>query len=224
MSSRLEATHFTDNTGHKPDDMYVCGLVKFDRSTLDENADKIVVMLTWRPWEYVNGISDIKETGYYRMLHEIVECVPENLRNKLIVLPHPLIEEQVKQDSEDFVWKYYLPGIKYDDILKEAKLFISDYSSITYDAFYRGTNVIFYWKEKDECIREYGENSRLMLTEELAFGDVCYDRKTLEKTIPRAYAEKQKSEHIDNYGLIVEHHDGKNAERFIEMAKEDGIL
>ena len=56
-----------------------------------------------------------------------------------------------------------------------------------------------------------------MLTEELAFGDVCYDRKTLEKTIPRAYAEKQKSEHIDNYGLIVEHHDGKNAERFIEM-------
>lgn len=224
VSSRLEATHFTDNTGHKPDDMYICGLVKFDRSTLNENADKIVVMLTWRPWEYVNGISDIKKTGYYRMLHEIVECVPENLRDKLIVLPHPLIEEQVKQDSEDFVCKYYLPGVKYDDILKEARLFISDYSSITYDAFYRGTNVIFYWKEKDECIREYGENSRLMLTEELAFGDVCYDRQALEDTIPRSYAGPQNPEHIENYGLIVEHHDGKNAERFIEMAKSDGIL
>lgn len=224
VSSRLEATHFTDNTEYEPEDMYICGLIKFDRSVLNENADKIVVMLTWRPWEYVSGINDIKETGCYKMLREIVECVPENLRDKLIVLPHPLIEEQVKQDAEDFVWEYYRPGVKYDDILKEAKLFISDYSSITYDAFYRGTNVIFYWKEKDECIREYGENSRLMLTEELAFGNVCYDRSTLEDIIPRAYAGQQKPEYIENYGLIVEHHDGKNAERFIEMAKEDGIL
>ena len=63
-----------------------------------------------------------------------------------------------------------------------------------------------------------------MLTEELAFGNVCYDRSTLEDIIPRAYAGQQKPEYIENYGLIVEHHDGKNAERFIEMAKEDGIL
>lgn len=224
VSSQLEANHFTDNTGHKPEDMYICGLVKFDRSTLNQDADKVVVMLTWRPWEYVSGISDIKETGYYRMLHEIVECVPDELREKLIVLPHPLIEDQVACDNEDYVWKYYVPGIKYDDILKEAKVFVSDYSSITYDSFYRGTNIVFYWKEKDQCIRKYGENSRLMLTEDLAFGDVCYDRNALTSAIQNAYITEQSSKHIENFRLIVEHHDGKNAERFISMARKDGIL
>lgn len=224
VSSQLEANHFTDHTGHKPEDMYICGLITFDTSTLNENNDKIVVMITWRPWEYVGGISDIKETGYYRMLHEIVECVPEELRDKLIVLPHPLIEEQVARDGDDFVWQYYMPGVKYDDILKDAKVFVSDYSSITYDAFYRGTNVVFYWKEKDSCLKEYGENSRLMLTEDLAFGEVCYNRDSLKKSIRHAYITGQSPEHIKNYGLIVEHHDSKNAERFIGMAKNDGIL
>ncbi len=224
VSSQLEANHFTDNTNYTPDDVYICGLIKFDRSYLNETADNIVVMLTWRPWEYVSGISDIKDTGYYRMLSEIVECIPEKLRDRLIVLPHPLIEEQVLNDSDDSVWKYYVPGRKYDEILRDAKLFISDYSSITYDAFYRGSNIVFYWKEKDQCMKEYGENARLMLTEDLAFGHVCYERDGLRESIQEAYNSEQKPEHLENFASIVEHRDGRNAERFIQMAEKDGIL
>ena len=224
VSSQLEATHFTDNTGHSPEDMYVCGLLKFDRSTLNEDADRIVVMLTWRPWEYVSGISDIKDTGYYRLLREIVETTPDELKSKLIVLPHPLIEDQVREDKDDCVWKYYVPDKKYDDILKTAKVLITDYSSISYDAFYRGTNVLFYWKEKDECTREYGDNARLMLTEDLAFGYISWDKEKLREDLVKAYHEEQTKAHLDNYRRIVEHHDGKNTERFIAMAKKDGIL
>lgn len=224
VSSQLEADHFTNNTNYEAEDLYKCGLIKFDRSTLDEGADRILVMLTWRPWEFVTGISGMNETAYYRMLKRITESIPVHLKDKLIVMPHPLLVEQVKEKKNDEVWRYYVSGRKYDDLLKETKLLITDYSSISYDAFYRGANVIFDWQEKDQCMREYGENGHLMLTEDTAFGDVCYDDESLKALIASEYESNQSEEHIRNFRRIVEFHDGKNSNRFIEMAKKDGIL
>lgn len=224
VSSKLEAAHFLDNTNYEPADIYNCGLIKFDKSILNDNADRILVMLTWRPWEFVKGLADMNETAYYKMLRRIVKAVPDNLKNKLIVMPHPLVADQVKLKKDDEVWKYYVDGKKYDDLLKETKLLITDYSSISYDAFYRGSNVIFDWEEKEICMREYGENGHLMLTEELAFGDICYNSESMGGVIAAAYSRPQQQEHIENYSRIVEFHDGNNCGRFIEMAKSDGIL
>ncbi|MDD6311586.1 MAG: CDP-glycerol glycerophosphotransferase family protein [Firmicutes bacterium] len=223
-SSKLEANHFTDYTNYEQEDLYICGLIKFDRSILSEGADKILVMLTWRPWEFVTGISGMKETAYYKMLQRIVRSIPDDLKDKLIVMPHPLLSSQAKLETDDEVWKYYVHGRKYDDILKETKLLITDYSSIAYDAFFRGTSVIFDWEEKDACMKEYGSNGRLMLTEDLAFGDVCYDSDKLTESVIYGYNNPQKEEHINNYRRIVEFSDRDNCGRFIEMAKADGIL
>ena len=224
VSSKLEAEHFMDNTNYGSEDIYNCGLIKFDRSVLRQDADRIMVMLTWRPWEFVTGLAGMNETAYYQMLKRIVEAVPDELKDKLTVMPHPLIVDQVRQNRDDPVWKYFADGMKYDDLLKETKLLITDYSSISFDAFYRGSNVIFDWEEKDQCMREYGENGHLMLTEELAFGDVCYESSSMGEHISRAYGNSQRPEHIENYRKIVEFHDGNNSGRFIEMAKKDGIL
>lgn len=224
VSSRLEADHFTNNTGHLPEDMYICGLLKFDRSVLDDDADRIVVMLTWRPWEFVQGIHGIENTNYYRMLKRIIDAIPDELKEKLIVLPHPLVGDQVEGDKDDPVWKYYVAGVKYDDILKRTRLLITDYSSISYDAFYRGSNVIFCWKEKEQCMKEYGDNARLMLTEELAFGDVCYNGEELRKSVNASYRKEQRKDYLENYRNIVEFHDGNNTARFVEMAHKDGII
>lgn len=112
-----------------------------------------MVMLTWRPWEFVTGTNNIKDTAYYKMLKRIVDAVPDNLKDRLVVMPHPLLARQADIDNEDEVWKYYVPEVKYDELLKRTKLLITDYSSISYDAFYRGSNVIFDWEEKDECMR-----------------------------------------------------------------------
>ncbi len=224
VSSKLEADHFLENTNYRPEDIYNCGLIKFDRSILNEDADRILVMLTWRPWEFVTGIAGMNDTAYYKMLKRIIDAVPEELKDKLIVMPHPLIADQVKQNKDDIVWKYFADGRKYDDLLRDTKLLITDYSSISFDAFYRGSNVIFDWEEKDACMREYGENGHLMLTEELAFGYVTYESSSMGEMIQEAYANDQNAKHVENYRKIVEHHDGNNGGRFIEMAKRDGIL
>ncbi|MDD4199955.1 MAG: CDP-glycerol glycerophosphotransferase family protein [Eubacteriales bacterium] len=224
VSSRLEADHFISATNYLPEDIYICGLLKFDRSVLNADADRILVMLTWRPWEFVTGMRNMNETAYYRMLHRIVNCVPEELRDRLVVMPHPLVSQQINPDTDDDVWRYYVSGVKYDDLLRKTKLLITDYSSISYDSFYRGSNVIFDWQEKDACMREYGSNGRLMLTEELAFGDVCYNDEELRKSIVKAYEEGQSEKHLSNFSRLVEFNDGNNSDRFIKMARKDGIL
>lgn len=228
VSSELEANHFIDNTNYTEDDLYVCGLLKFDRSVRNEDADRIVIMTTWRPWEYVTGKSNIENTGYYSLLKLMVESVPDTLKDKVVVLPHPLVEQQIEENLESYrddpVWKYFVSGQKYDEILKETKVLMTDYSSIAYDAFYRGSSIVFCWRDKDSCMKEYGKNAHLMLTEELAFGDVCMNMHEIANSVAKAYEEVRPKAYESNFKKIVEFDDNKNTDRFITMAKKDGIL
>ena len=223
VSSKKEAQHFIDLGGFNKEDLYITGLAKFDKSTLKPNADKIVIMPTWRRWESNQARSDFTKTKYYKMLERIVKAIPNNLKDKIIVLPHPLMVKAMKK-SQNELQKYLPDDIIYDDILKKCKVLITDYSSISYDAFYRGSNIIFYWEEKDECLKEYGENTKLMLTEDLAFGPVCYTPQELKEVIIETYKNDQIPKYQKNYKKIVEFHDNKNTERIIEYLKKDNII
>ena len=77
------------------------------------------------------------------MMMKIYNAVPDDLKDKVIILPHPLIINELKHIPESVSSKIMLSA-RYDDLLKQAKLLITDYSSIAYDAFYRGARVIFY--------------------------------------------------------------------------------
>lgn len=223
VSSQLELNHFVELGGYNENDLYLCGLPKFDRNTINDNPEKIVVMITWRPWEFIQSLDDIEETTYYKMIKNIVDHIPEEYKKHLYVLPHPLVENQMR--SSECSLKDYVPEVmKYDDILKDTKILITDYSSISYDAFYRGCNVIFCWQEKEDCLKEYGTNAKLMLTEELAFGDVNYDYDLLDETVRYNYTHSQKSSHLDNYKQIVEFHDGNNTKRLIEMLRKENMI
>lgn len=224
VSSKLEAEHFLEGAGYKEKDMYICGLPKFDRSVMNDDADRIMVMLTWRPWEAVVGMTDITRSSYYAFLKRIVDSVPENLRDRLMVMPHPLVLEQVRDNPDDPVWKYHQADLGYDEALKQSKVLITDYSSIAYDAFYRGAEVLFCWEEKDACMVNYGSNAYLKLNEGNVFGDVCETGNNLTESLVRAYREPRPAEYAEKYRRIVEFHDGKNAERLVEMIQADKII
>lgn len=219
VSSREEANHFIKYGGYDESDLYISGMPKFDRNFKYGNADKIIIMPTWRPWEY-NGIrSNFKETGYYNMLNSILSAIPDYLKDKLIVLPHPLFMEAIK--DSDFPLE--VPSFNsYNELLREASLLITDYSSIAYDAFYRGSNVIFWWKDKDECMREYG--GFLMLNGDNTFGDICYDVSSLREAVIKNYKTYQKRKYIANYRKIVEFSDNHNTDRLVNMLIKDKII
>lgn len=222
VSSEIEAQHFIDLAGMTREDLYVTGLATFDKSVRNPGADKIVIMPTWRRWETNQARDDLKSTNYYKMIMRMFNAIPDELKNKVIILPHPLMSERFK-NAED-MGGHIVVGESYDKILRQTDLLITDYSSISYDAFYRGANIIFCWEEKDECMEHYGEGSYLMLNEDNAFGDICMNETELTEAIRKNYAKPQAKQNIEKYSKIVEFHDGHNTDRIIECMKKDGIL
>ncbi|MEG1474628.1 MAG: CDP-glycerol glycerophosphotransferase family protein [Longicatena sp.] len=223
VSSEEEANHFIELGKYNRDMIYISGLPKYDRNVLNESADKIVIMPTWRPWEYNNARYDFEATKYYQMIERIVNTIDKKYREHIVILPHPLFADAL--GNAEFPLKAYIDSeSKYDDVLKETKVLITDYSSIAYDAFYRGSNVIFYWEEKDECLTNYGPTTKLMLNEKNAYGDICYHTKDLKKVFKTNYEQGQASEYVERYQKLVTYHDGKNTERLIACLKNDEII
>ncbi len=222
-SSKKEADHFIELGNHDPSQVVICGLPKFDKNQWNEDADKIVVMPTWRPWEYNEAHTDFKLSNYYKMLVRIYESIDEKYLENLIILPHPLFYKAT-QKSEFELKKYMLFDVKYDDILKNTKVLITDYSSIAYDAFYRGCNVVFYWEELEECLGHYGPSTKLMLNKDNCFGDICMNQDDLKEVLEKNYTSNQSEVYISNYREIVSFKDGKNADRLLESLEKDKII
>lgn len=228
VSSELEAQHFLELGGMERSDLYITGMAKFDRSYRNENADKIIIMPTWRRWETNQAREDITKTRYFSMIELMYNAVPEELRDKVVILPHPLMAERFnhsgKSEETAEMFKHIVLTDNYDNMLRECDTLITDYSSISYDAFYRGSNVIFYWAEKDECMTHYGEGTHLMLNAENVFGPICMREKEITDAVKSLYGTNQKDEYVNRYRNIIEFHDGKNSERIINHLIEDGVL
>lgn len=219
VSSKLEADHFVELAGFEYEDLYVTGLPFYDRTIKNENADKITIMPTWRPWDYNTLVSDYVHSTYYNMVLNIYNNIPDKIKDKVVLLPHPLVIDIFKKTP---LGKYIPDIISYDLILQDTSLLITDYSSIAYSAFYRGENVVFVWNELEECMRNY--NGHLMLNENNVFGDIVYDYNKLGQVVTNNYMTKQQEKYIKAYDKIVEFRDNKNTERLIELLKRDQII
>jgi CDP-glycerol glycerophosphotransferase (TagB/SpsB family) len=223
VSSQAEADHFTQLGRHYPEDLYITGLPKFDRNEYSSDADKIVIMPTWRPWEINMARDNFVETPYFKMVMKIYNSVPDELKDKVVILPHPLIVNELKCLPDSILNKFAI-NARYDDILKQARVLITDYSSIAYDAFYRGTRVIFYWEEKDFCMAQYGPSTKLMLNENNVYGDYFYSEDGLSESIVKNYNNPQTEEYKKRYSKIVQFHDNKNTDRLITALQNDDII
>ncbi|MCQ2564118.1 MAG: CDP-glycerol glycerophosphotransferase family protein [Mogibacterium sp.] len=230
VSSQLEAEHFIERGGMTEDDLYITGMAKFDRAFRHEGADRIVIMPTWRRWEMNQARDDITQTNYYKMMRLMYDSVPEELKDKVIVLPHPLMAERFEDISKNDKGKdaemcrRILVTDSYENVLRDTEVLITDYSSISYDAFYRGAKVVFYWAEKDECMTHYGENTKLMLNLDNVFGPVAMNGKEIAAAVRDNYGKEQRPDYLERYRKIIEFHDGKNTERIIEHLIEDGVI
>ena len=222
VSSEAEARHFIDMAGMSRGDLYITGLASFDTSYRNDDADRIIIMPTWRRWEANQAETDPEQTGYFRMIGRMYDAVPDELKEKVVILPHPLIADKFR--GEHSFGDHFLMADSYDKVLRDCGLLITDYSSIAYDAFYRGANVVFDWTDLDECMEHYGEGTRLMLNDGNVFGRACRNGEELREAVRESYGRAQSAEDLARYRKIVEFHDGKNSQRIIEKLIEDGII
>lgn len=219
VSSTKEADHFIEYAGFDRADLIVSGLPKFDGSVQNPNADRIVIMPTWRIWEFNQIRSNPQDCGYVKMISRIIEGIPDSLKSKVVVCPHPLFNQATfgKHAPND-------DNLSIDELLRNAKVFITDYSSAAYDAFYRGAAVIFYWEELQECMIHYGGETHLMLNSNNAFGQIAYNSDDIGHAVMDAYMNGQTLEDRRKYHDIVSFHDGKNTERCVQRLVELGFF
>ena len=219
VSSETEANHFIEDGKFDREDLIKSGLPKFDHSIKNEDADKILIMPTSRSFEHSTIRDDTKNSTYYNFSKSIIESVPDDLKDKIVFIPHPLVNAIFgKTDLE----KYMPSEYSYDELLKNTRLLITDYSSISYDAFYRGCNVIFAWMEKEMCLSKLG--IELKLNDDNAFADIAYDYDKLGELIEKNYYGIHSEENIRKYNDIVEFHDNKNTERLIDYIYNTNIF
>ena len=219
ISSETEGRHFIEEGKFDRNDLIKCGLPKYDYTYKNEDADKILIMPTSRNFEYSVIRDDTKNSTYYNFAKNIIESVPDELKEKVILLPHPLVNKIIGKTELN---KYIPEKFIYNELLKDTALLITDFSSLSYDAFYRGSNVIFAWMEKQLCMENQG--IEIKISDENAFGDVAYDYEKLKELISKNYFSKQSEENIKKYNDIVEFHDGKNTERFVNYIYGTNLL
>ena len=220
VSSELEAEELLKYGGYRRENLIMSGIPKFDRAIRKEDADKIMIMPTWRGFEWNVIRTDLTKSTYYRFIKRILKAIPEEYHDRIVVMPHPLVREFFKNDET--LSRYYDPDRSHDQVLQETEVLITDLSSISYDAFFRGAKVIFDWEELSDTLDKSGMVS--MMTEDLVFGDVIYDTNKLESLLPEIYGKPQRKEHQQRYRKIVAFDDRKNTDRCFKALKEAGYF
>lgn len=223
VCSDLEAEQFY-KMGYSSSDLLKVGLPKFDISTMNKNADKIMLMLTYRYWEeaLINNEEQIKETTYFKRYMKLIkEFEKNNLLDKLIISGHPKFITKITEKLSEY------KEIVETDInkgLENCKIFITDFSSASYDAHYRGAYIIYDWEEKDYLIENY--KAIPPVNEENCDGVAVYNAEDLVKEVKKAIKNNciMEAKYQERYRKINEFSDGHNGDRLIKELQELKII
>lgn len=218
VCSEKEKKHWMEYGNYDSSDLWLTGMATFDNKKINVSSDKVVLMITWRPWEEV--APNIFDTTYYQAIDRIakeIKCDDE-LFEKLVIVAHP----KISLENADSWFSDKIYNGKIDDILNEADVLITDYSSVCYDSFYRGSKVIFWWEELDMVLPKYP--NKIMLNKTNIFGDICWDSNDLLQIIQQNYLQTRQKHYIDNYNKLNEYHDDKNTDRIIYYLEKENFI
>lgn len=222
VSSDLESKEFY-KMGYSDEDIMKTGLPKLDKAYLNPDADKIAYMPTWRYWEEGSiEKGEIESTTYYKSLIEFITTFEEaGLLDRLLLVPHNKFADSLK---EKFHEHQNLISTNPTEALKHSVIFITDFSSIIYDATYRGAYPIFYWKEKDYLIKKY--KAIPPVNEENAPGKIAKTNEELIHIIKEAINGDYKipKDIQEKYLKVNEFNDNRNTERLINELQALKVL
>ncbi|PUB17837.1 CDP-glycerol glycerophosphotransferase family protein [Paenisporosarcina sp. OV554] len=222
ISSELEAGEFY-KMGYDREDLILTGLATFDKAYLNESADKIAFMPTYRYWEeglIYRGL--IEKTSYYEQIMRVIEAFKEHkLLDRLLIIPHNKFSEFIYENMKEY---QHIISANPSEALKESVIFITDYSSAIYDATFRGAYPIFFWEEKDYLIEQY--RAIPPVNDENAPGAIAYTISELMDTVKKAINQNYQVEDeiLYKYKQINSFDDRQNTGRIIEFLKQDQIL
>lgn len=222
ISSDLEAEQFY-KMNYSKKDLIKTGLATFDYAKLDQEADKIAFMPTYRYWE--EGLiyrGEIQNTTYYNAIIDVIKKFEDHgLIDRLLIVPHNKFSEFIFDNMPEYA---HIISTNPSDALTKSRIFITDYSSAIYDAIIRGAYPIFHWEEKEYLISNY--KAIPPVDESNAPGPISYNTEELLELVKHAIKNNYVLEenYMEKYKKINEFSDGKNTKRIVEYLSDNHII
>ena len=207
-----------------------------------EGLRQIAIMPTWRKslaWNrtyYIDGVKrhnpdKLMASKYFHFYQALLDSqeLAEGARKYgyvLRFLPHPNVCHYLYcfHQAEGVIFSSLQD--RYEDVLRDSCLVVTDYSSVAFNAAYLGKPVIYCQFDREDFCGEIAYEDKKFDYNEEGFGEVCTD---LESTIKKMISYmKQGCVTEEVYRLRAEKyfafHDGQNCERAYRaiMALEQG--
>lgn len=219
----------------------LAGLPRFDvlleraRATADQDKNLIVVMPTWR--DYLVGamgassddrgtVDDFASTPYATRIAGLLNdarllAAAEREHAKVVFMPHP--------NMKPYLESFHLPNSvevrSYADtdvreMIVRARLLITDYSSIAFNAAYIGTPVLYYQHDREQYFTGHTERPGYFDYVTDGFGPVVEDADEAVRKATEILAEGLSPEYAERMDRAFPARDGRNRERVFSAMLE----
>ena len=230
-SSDYEQRIVMENFGYSAQDAPAVGLARWDVLE-DESTEEnklILVMPTWRSWLEGRTADTFKASDYYENYMKLftnpkLEQILEKYDGRMVFYIHPKFRDYLGNFVVDSNRIELIPfgSRPLNEIIRECRMLIKDYSSVCWDVYYLGKPVMFYQFDYDMYMDIHG--SYMDMTTEL-FGDRFFNSdeviKGIEENLKNNFRESNRAASMrkDYFKYI----DNNNSKRTYEYLKEKGF-
>lgn len=213
--------------GHPEGVVCYTGLARYDNLHNHVTNNEILIMPTWRM--YLSNLSkeDFVRSDYYVHWDEVLKNphlsdILQEHNLKLVFYPHYEMQKFIdcfKIENENVVIANF-DGYDVQKLLIDAKLLITDYSSVFFDFAYMKKPCIYYQFDKSEFYSQHYKQGYFDYSKN-GFGEVATDidelLEALKKNLDLNFSlETTYAERIDHF---FELHDTHNCERIFEAVE-----
>jgi len=155
-----EYKYVKEKFGYPENAVKYVGQCRFDNlHNINSDLKTILIMPTWREWiadedyrlKKLEGTTVISETDYFKKWNEFLNNeqlvnISKKYNIKFMFFPHRNMQKYLKYfcKSNEFIEIIDWRDRDIQDVLKEAALMITDYSSVFFDMIYMKKPIIFY--------------------------------------------------------------------------------
>lgn len=163
----------------------VTGLARWDMIDLSNERkslrDKILIFYTWRPWlDDVNN-QQFYDSQYFIHLHQVLtELTNQHFNKEIIVVLHPKLHVALDNKLLKDIKLWTDADGPLNELLSSVSVIITDYSSISWEGYYREIPVIFDMFDQEKYISQVDSYIDL---NNLPFGTKVTDTETLVDTL-----------------------------------------
>ena len=234
VSVEREYQYVSTVFGYPPGIVQKLGLCRFDDLQDCSQGGMILVMPTWREWissgnRRIEDVDAFRHTEYYRrwtafLCSEQLGRLLQQYDMTLVFYPHRNMQRFMKdfrQIKSERVKIAAWPEYDVHQLLKEAALLITDYSSVAMDFAYMDKPVLYYQFDY-ETFRAHQMEEGYFSYERDGFGPILRDEAALlaatEQTVMRAFAVE--TEYQRRINAFFDMRDTHNCQRTYEAIRK----